>query len=398
MTKLGKVGFYLPVALCFFIPISTSLTTITFLAILALFVIDGRYKAKLEYYIVHPLTPILLMLLGLTLFSSLFSIGSSESIFERFKDMVRLSFIPIVAYYISSQRQIYYSFYVFILAMILTLVLGFAKVYLELPIGEKYTEGAVFKSHIESSFFMSIAAFYVLFLAFNHKRYRIWLAILAALMIHYVFFMSMGRIGYLALFFIGAYVAHHYLGKKGLLLAAIAILIAAASVYQFSDVFQVRINLLVQDWDYYQQNRLLESSLGSRIQFYLTSLTLISQKPILGWGSGAFGQAYQNLSQGAYLFTDNPHNQFLLIGVELGLIGLILLVALFIRQWQLTHQTHESWRVIARGTLLLFVMGCMINSWLIDFSMSYFFMMYSVMNASQYTSYKPGDLIKVPLH
>ncbi len=398
MATHERCRFYLPLLLCFSIPISTALTTGCMVLLLAMWLLGGDLKNKILLFWEHPLAPYLLALIALCLLRGLFSFGSTEHVMERFRDVFRLSLIPILGYYLTSQRQIYYGFYAFIAAMLVTLVAAFLKVYLNLPIGQKFTEAAVFKTHIDTNFFMSLAAFYVFFLACHIRKYRLQLCLLGCVMLYYIFFMSIGRIGYVTMFLVGLYAAQHYCGKKGLGVALLLLIVLGLGIYQFSDIFQQRIDALEQDWAYYQQGQLLYPSLGSRLQFYQSSLQLLAQKPVLGWGTGSFGAAYEHLSQGQYLFTDNPHNEYLRTGVESGLFGMFLLILLFIRQWQFYGEIKESWQVLARGTLLLFASGCLLNSWMTDFAESYFYVVFTALSLSMLTTWRPGDLVRVPTH
>lgn len=396
--KVSQLTYYLPVLLSFSIPISTAMTNICIALLLLCFLLDGHFRSKINYYWEHPLAPILLALFVLYGVGCNYSIGSHESMAERLSDGFRLTLIPVLGYYLVSEKQLKYSLYAFIIGMSITFIAACLKMYLNVPIGMKYTQAAVFKTHIDTNFFMCLAAFYVFFLSVFNKQQRPKLILIGLLMVYYIFFMSIGRIGYVTFFIIGAYVAHHYFGKKGLGLSLLALIIAGLGIYQLSDLFQQRIDILSQDWDFYQQGRLLESSIGSRLHFYQTSVELMLQKPIFGWGTGSFGEAYKVINQGQFLFTDNPHNEYLRIGVESGLAGLSVLIFLFVRQWQLYSQVPDQLRVLARGTFMLFLAGCFVNSWLIDFSESYFYVVFTALSLSTIKTYRPGDLVEAPLH
>ena len=65
--------------------------------------------------------------------------------------------------------------------------------------------------------------------------------------------------------------------------------------------------------------------------------------------------------------TVNPHNEYLLLTVQTGVIGLACLLFLFFRQWRsaVLLETPQD-RHLARGLVLTFVIGCLFNSLLID--------------------------------
>jgi len=277
-------------------------------------------------------------------------------------------------------------------AMILTLILGFLKWYGGVPIGLKYTTAAVFKSHIKTSLFMAIAIYFLAIQAKQQQSIR-WVCLAVILtMLYYLFFMNIGRIGYLALCLCAFVFAWNHYRIKGIFYAVIALSVVIAGAYYSSELFSQRMNQLLIDWDFYQQGgRLLESSLGSRLEFALTSLDLIKQKPWFGWGTGSFGTVYEILRQGEdTLLTDNPHNEYLRFAVEFGLIGLGCLLLLFFQQWHYTKQLTTD-KLFAQGVLLTFFAGCFFNSWVKDFAEAYF---YCVMSALCFAQLKAQTITK----
>jgi O-antigen ligase len=89
---------------------------------------------------------------------------------------------------------------------------------------------------------------------------------------------------------------------------------------------------------------------------------------VLGHGTGSFTRAYAEKTKGQQaLPTRNPHNEYLLIMVQLGLVGLAVLLYLFWTQWRLAPRlaTPLEWH-LARGLVLAMAVGCLFNSWLLD--------------------------------
>jgi O-antigen ligase len=72
--------------------------------------------------------------------------------------------------------------------------------------------------------------------------------------------------------------------------------------------------------------------------------------------------------------TDNPHNQYLLTGVELGVVGLFGLLGLFIVQWRMAARLPPGQeRMLAFALLLSITTGCLFNSFLADHSEGLFY-------------------------
>ncbi len=370
------VGKTFAIGLAFFVPISTAITSILVTLLLLTWILGPNHKKKKQILVHHPLSGWIYPLVFLTMIGMLYSIGDNESIRRSLVDGLRLGLIPILIYFYQPKSVAKMALWAFCVAMVVTLILAFLKVYADLPIGLKYTTGGVFKSHIKTSYFMAMAAF---FIASQMKslsfKNRISAVITVTLMVYYLFFMNEGRIGYVTLVICLLMLAWQSYRFKGMLFASMIAVTMVGGAYFTSSIFSARINLLSQDLDlYHQGGRLLESSLGSRIQFARSSSELVMQKPVLGWGTGSFKPAYAQLFEGQNtLLTDNPHNEYLRISVELGLLGLVLLLLLFYHQWRLSRHLPQDIRGFCQGVLLTFMMGCLFNSWLKDFSEGYFY-------------------------
>ena len=79
-------------------------------------------------------------------------------------------------------------------------------------------------------------------------------------------------------------------------------------------------------------------------------------------------KAYADQTNGTGLEPSvNPHNEYLLIGVQTGLVGLVLLLHLFWQHWRLAPRLATPLEThLARGLLLTIAVGCLFNSLLLD--------------------------------
>lgn len=71
-----------------------------------------------------------------------------------------------------------------------------------------------------------------------------------------------------------------------------------------------------------------------RYVFVKEALNRILEKPIFGYGTGSFGTILKEQVKSEYIFDikTTPHNQYLYIWFELGIIGLVLLLLIFYYQ------------------------------------------------------------------
>ena len=71
-----------------------------------------------------------------------------------------------------------------------------------------------------------------------------------------------------------------------------------------------------------------------RYVFVKESLDRIIKNPILGYGTGSFGTIFNNEVKSGHVFDTHttPHNQYLYVWFELGILGLLLLLSIFYHQ------------------------------------------------------------------
>ena len=71
-----------------------------------------------------------------------------------------------------------------------------------------------------------------------------------------------------------------------------------------------------------------------RYVFVKESMTRILEKPLLGYGTGSFGTIFHDEVKSGHRFDRHttPHNQYLYIWFELGILGILLLLAIFYHQ------------------------------------------------------------------
>jgi O-antigen ligase len=79
-------------------------------------------------------------------------------------------------------------------------------------------------------------------------------------------------------------------------------------------------------------------------------------------------QAYaERARQAGVPVTSNPHNQYLLVMAQVGVVGVGLLVWLFAQQWRSALvATDKTYGLLGRGVVVTMAVGSLFNSLLID--------------------------------
>jgi O-antigen ligase len=126
----------------------------------------------------------------------------------------------------------------------------------------------------------------------------------------------------------------------------------------------------------------LDNNVGGRWKMYESSVVLIKNNPFFGTGTGStyteikkMNFVVSDIKGGEVQFlTSNPHNQYLLTLIELGFLGLFLLLNFFYSCYSQTKILRQNiMKDYSQGLLLLMIIGCLFNSLLLDATEGRFF-------------------------
>jgi O-antigen ligase len=227
-----------------------------------------------------------------------------------------------------------------------------------------------FKASITHSLIVGFAAYVFALLARDEKNrtLRAGYIALALAAAHNVVFMGWGRTAYLVLAILFLYFFVVTFGRRGLVLFIALFAALFLTAYLASASFQQRTNDAARQFMAWESGKPSDDSVGERLEYWGNSLQIIREQPLLGSGTGSFPEVYARAVAGRnMLATVNPHNEYLLIAVQIGVIGLASLVYLFYRQWRCAGELATLlYRDLARGLVLTFVVGCLFNSLLLD--------------------------------
>jgi O-antigen ligase len=122
--------------------------------------------------------------------------------------------------------------------------------------------------------------------------------------------------------------------------------------------------------DYRRHNAI--TSTGLRLEWYRKALSVIAERPWIGYGVGSVRVAFEPVTAGrvgaAGQMTRNPHNEFLLMGVQMGLPGIGLFVVFLIQLARSARQAPAFERNALWAWLAIFAFGSLANSFLLDFT------------------------------
>lgn len=168
----------------------------------------------------------------------------------------------------------------------------------------------------------------------QQPKWLIIIAILATISSVLASLLSGARGGWLALpVGLGCFYVANHLHKNRtasyVFWGLIPVVIVMGSLFQQTGVLQVRIAQGVADIEQYVYAGNANTSLGLRIELWQASLSLIVERPLLGWGSIANYLSITGDSADIFQRFNHFHNEFLDATVKRGLLGFVALFALY---------------------------------------------------------------------
>ena len=170
-------------------------------------------------------------------------------------------------------------------------------------------------------------------------------------------------------------------GKKVKSLLVIIVILPSIffTSYQLSDLFKNRVNSAISDVINFSEIK--ETSVGQRISFTINSFEVIKDNPIFGVGTGDFPIEYHKINlinSPSLSTTTNPHNMYILILMQLGLTGLISLLAIFYFQIKSSFYSPNKFiRDVGITLPLLFLVIMFSDSYLLGHFTTLMFVFFS---------------------
>lgn len=114
------------------------------------------------------------------------------------------------------------------------------------------------------------------------------------------------------------------------------------------------------------------TSTGLRLEWYKKGLELYRTRPVIGYGAGGLEFEFQKLAAGKTAaegqLTSNPHNEYMLMAVQLGTVGVLLFANLIVQIARGSRTLDPRSRHLLLGWLAIFAIGSLANSLLLDFA------------------------------
>ncbi|MBY0245793.1 MAG: O-antigen ligase family protein [Sphingobacteriaceae bacterium] len=228
----------------------------------------------------------------------------------------------------------------------------------------------VFRGHLLHDVFLAIASNFILWSILDSTAIktsqRLWLILAYLVCLVDIMFLVQGRTGEVMMLGMNLLVILFRFKVRGVLYALLTAIIVIPLLYQFAPAVKAGIASYRNDQVQLQYGN-TDTSTGLRHQFHQNTWVIIKQAPLIGHGTGSFTQQYSKLIQGTtQMPTSNPHSDWLLIGAEWGLLGVLLVVWIVISNFWVLLKLSDSSRAMGVALLTGYLIATTQNSFFMD--------------------------------
>jgi len=373
--RLRDMADWFAVAIAVALPWSTSAVSIL-LVLWALVLIPTLDFEDLKKEILTPFGgfPVLLFVLGAI--GMLWATGATWH--ERLNGLdgfVKPLVIPLLALQFSRSDKGQYVMLGFLSACVLLLIGSVVvAIWPNLPRGSQ-DPGVLVKAYIVQSIEFTICAAALLDVAIRRAKVgsrlqAVGLAFFAAAFLADVLFVATGRTALVVIAVLVILYGVFRAGWKGAVAAALIGSLVASLAWATSPYLRMRVTSLYPETLSFLKHDTVTSA-GERIAFWEKSIRFMEAAPLIGNGTGSINGLFAKAAVGTEgalaVLSTNPHNQTFAVGIQIGLVGIALLWAMWIAQivrfWQPGLLAWIGLVVVAQN-----IIGSLFNSFIFDFT------------------------------
>jgi O-antigen ligase len=376
--RLGQIADALVTAVAVSLPWSTSATAILIvLWLLALVPTLDAASVRRELLSAAGGLPVLVWALGAV--GMLWADVSWSERIAGLSGFHKLLFIPLLLAQFRRSGQARWAIIGFLVSSVVLLIVSWALV---LTPGLTWrggsSPGVPVKNYIMQSAVFVICAFGLIGQAveLRHTRRRLSLVLLllAAAFVANIVYVETARTTLVVAAVILMLLGLRQFGWRGAFGAAMIGCVVASMGWVSSPYLRDRVSAVAKELQIYGAGD-VNTPTGQRIEYWKKSLAFIAEAPVIGHGTGTIPKLFRRDATAdtlSTLITTNPHNQILAVAIELGLVGAVGVIAMWLAHFALFRAgTLAAWF----GLLVVSynVVSSLFNSHLFDFSQGWLY-------------------------
>ena len=332
---------------------------------------------------------IVLLILAAFAVSILWTTGTQAEALGSLVKYGKLLIIPVVVLLLRNRTEAIVAL-AFFMAVQLFLVVSSWMLFASLPVPwaiarTALSHSVVFSSYLDEGLMAAVFAGLCWHLrGLVPGRFGSYCAIgVALLALGNVFFVSQGRSGHVVAISLLTLAILWELPRKYRLGIVLVPFLLLVSLYAVSPKVQNRVEAVKNEVRAFSFDKgadvVTGSSSGIRLHFWHLAVQSIVEKPVLGSGAGSWSSEFNRLEplhnpeHQDIQPMGNPHQEFLLWGVQLGVPGVLLLAGLMISILKDTLAMDQMAARAAQSVLLALAIACLFNATLYDALIGDFF-------------------------
>jgi O-antigen ligase len=374
--RLASLADVFAILLAVSLPWSTSATSILVVLWLLAFVPTCDFS-NLRRIVFSPAGGLPLLLVALGALGMLWAGVAWAERVNGMNSFLKLLFIPLLLCHFAGFEQAKYVLAGFLGSCLLLLIISWATfLWPNLPFSNPAkSPGIPVKDYISQSAMFTVCM--AIFLQFAGDTWRagrrilaLALAVVIILLLANVFYVATSRTALVVVPVLFVLFGYRQFGWKGIVASAAAFVVLLAAAWPSAGYLRNRVNSFVQEIQSFQPDG-PPTPAGERLVFWTKSVGFIAAAPVFGHGTGSIRNQFEQSAAGrtgmAGEVSANPHNQILAVGIQLGLAGIVVLLAVWISHLALFRVSGmASW--IGLVVVVQNVIGSQFNSHLFDFT------------------------------
>jgi len=377
---LAQAADWLAIAVAASLPWSTSATGIL-AALWLIAVIPTLDLQAVRRTIVIPAAAILVALVVLGAIGTTWADASLAERLGSIKAFLRLLVIPLLFIQFRNSERGLWVLAAFLASCTALLALSWVlALWPSLAWRQLFGPAVPFKDYVIQSGEFLICAFALAHWAITSWReskrvLALALSLLALVFLANIVFLATARATLVVFAALLPIVAFQRFQWKGVLALLAAGVILSGVAWMSSPYLRERVLGVVVEIQLYQDQN-AGNSLGFRLEFWKKSARFIAAAPVFGHGTGSVRELFRKAATGdsgsSAAVPDHPHNQTLLIAIQLGLVGAALLFAMWISHLLLFRGSGMvAW--LGVGVVVQNFVSCLFNSFLFEFTLGWIY-------------------------
>ena len=389
---LKKAAFFCAISSMVFIPISTALMNFFLFLTLIFSIFGGDLKKSLFLIWKNPISRSSLLLFSFLSLSLLWTITDIETGLIVLKKYNELWYLALILPLFNSIRRRDIGIKAYLLSMGFILV-GVYLIYFEIitPLEwtnyghpQSFTVDGGFASHVITNILMAYAMYISAHKSiFSKSFWRLPYLIFFIFSFYYVLLISTGTSGQILAIVLLLLLIIQHTGLRALFIVPLLLFFIAILGYN-SQTNSLRFAIEKLSVRYHHLISTDTAGNSTRPRIYIHSAKLLYHDKWFGSGVGSYEKKFQTYEPEFFevvtMARKNPHNEYLMISNQLGILGLMLLIYIFYKQAVSIQMIgNKEQEYLAQGLVILIVIGCMGNSMILDSREGYFWAFFSAL-------------------